>query len=605
VPDITLRRCTVRVVRRGGWSWGREPRQLVNDVVRALPALLAAELRRHLPADADGEISAPLRIDVKIGLRELRAWARSAATRSESGAETADASEVAEIPAAHDAIDEAVRHAVGAIGLAQRLSVSKPIASVAALTTCEPEPHERAAVLLDVLKTWRAAGALESMLRALPEAAVIAWHHVLFEALPQDVVANAEATAATGAAVPVRLVERAIDAQPLECMRLRLQAAGELAAAAEAAPEPRAIRRAVEAAIHVKPDDGFKRRVVIVALDAHAAVRAPPGFETRVSNALPFLLLGPLHRIGWLDVLHATLSGAKLDRVLPNLAVALATRVLPEPERGWRRTIAATHSAAVFAGDAEPRPDSELASLARVAAPLMPALDAVVTRSLLDGRTRGDTLLLCAVGEGYLAVDPPGTFLVAHAEQAEALAALVLDAQAPVFVPEEDADTKLLASLDDAGVTFVTPARPVRGEHWTAIAGTHAPRLYSNRPVQRIVPPPESTADRARDTWRAFENRPLPGRPAERAFDRSLSLAAALALGTIAWDLWRAREPTDPLLALERFGDIDASVRFDEHRVRVRLPMGKRYRDLKEAGLLEDIPRVPWLDFRTVVFAGG
>jgi hypothetical protein len=46
-------------------------------------------------------------------------------------------------------------------------------------------------------------------------------------------------------------------------------------------------------------------------------------------------------------------------------------------------------------------------------------------------------------------------------------------------------------------------------------------------------------------------------------------------------------------------------VRFDPDRVRVRLPLGKRYLDLKEAGLLEDIPCVPWLDYRTVVFAGG
>jgi hypothetical protein len=209
------------------------------------------------------------------------------------------------------------------------------------------------------------------------------------------------------------------------------------------------------------------------------------------------------------------------------------------------------------------------------------------------------------VGDGHLVVDPPGVFLVAHAEHAEALAAPALNAGAPVFVPEPDADARMLAALDAAGVTFVTPARPVRDERWTAIPGTRAPRLYSNRPVQRIVPPPEDVAQRAHETWRAFENRPLPGRPAERALDRSLSLAAALALGTIAWDLWRAREPTDALLAVERFGDIDGTVRFDEHRVRVRLPLGRRFRDLKEAGLLEDIPRVPWLDYRTLVFAGG
>jgi hypothetical protein len=69
--------------------------------------------------------------------------------------------------------------------------------------------------------------------------------------------------------------------------------------------------------------------------------------------------------------------------------------------------------------------------------------------------------------------------------------------------------------------------------------------------------------------------------------------------------LWRTRERTDPLLALERFGDLDAVVRFDEDRVRVRLPLGKRFRDLKETGLLEDIPAVSWLGFRRVVFSGG
>jgi hypothetical protein len=43
-------------------------------------------------------------------------------------------------------------------------------------------------------------------------------------------------------------------------------------------------------------------------------------------------------------------------------------------------------------------------------------------------------------------------------------------------------------------------------------------------------------------------------------------------------------------------------VRFDDDRVRVRLPLGKRFRDLKEAGFLEDA-RVPWLRFRPVVFS--
>jgi len=602
--EVTLRRCTIRVVRRGGWSWGREPRELVNDVMRALPALLAAELERTLPADADGEISAPLRIDLGATLRELRDWARSEAMSEAAGAGSLGPAAGGELPPVPHAIGAALQRALQAARIVERINVPEPAARSRHPAAREPEPQERATILLTQLEAWRAAGALESMLRGLPDALVLAWHRVLFEDVPAASLASSVASSMADASVIEWLVRRSVDAPALESMRLRLHAAALVAAAAPASRSPGAIRAWVESSIRVKADAGARRVATQTPLAA-SVVRAAPGYEARVSHALPFLLLGPLHRIGWLDVLHTTLAGAKLEQSLPILASALATRVLPEPERGWRRSPAALQAAAMFAGDAEPRPDDELVSLARVAAPLMPAMDAVIRRSLLDGRARGDTLLVTAVAGWHLVVDPPGVFLVAHAAQADALAAPALEANAPLFIPESDADSELLAALDTAGVTFVTPARPVRGERWMAIPGTRAPRLYSNRPVQRIVPPPDDLASCARETWRAFEDRPLPGRPAERAFDRSLSLAASLALGTIAWELWRTRESTDALLALGRFGDIDATVRFDEHRVRVRLPLGRRYRDLKDAGLLEDVPRVPWLDYRTLVFAGG
>ena len=604
VPDVTLRRCTVRVVRRGGWSWGREPRQLVNDVVRALPALLAAELQRYVPDEAEGEISAPLRVDIRTSLRELREWARSAAGRSESGSAAVAAGAPDGHPPHSNAVSEALRRALAAARLAERFSVPKPRAARSVPTSRAPEPQECAAVLLQMLVTFRAANTLEALLRTLRDELVQAWHRVLFETLVPE-IARDETRAARRPPGLESWALRAADAPAIECMRLRLLAAAELAAEAGAEASPGATCAAVEAAIPLKADGGISRRVVAMPSVLATGVRATPGFETRVASALPFLLLGPLHRIGWLDLLHSTMSGADLVPALPDLAIALATKVLPEPERGWRRTPASLRAAATFAGDAQPRPDADLVALARVAAPLMPALDALVRRSLLDGRSKHDTLLVCAAGDLRLVVDPPGVFLVAHAAEAEALAAPLSDAHSPVFVPEEDADARMLAALDTAGVTFVTPARPVRGERWTAIPGTRAPRLFSNRPMRRIVPPPAQAAQRARDTWRAFENRPLPGRPTDHAFDRSLSMAAALALATMAWELWRSREPTDPLLALERFGDLDGTVRFEPHQVRVRLPLGKRFRDLKEGGLLEDIPRVPWLDFRTVVFAGG
>ena len=94
-------------------------------------------------------------------------------------------------------------------------------------------------------------------------------------------------------------------------------------------------------------------------------------------------------------------------------------------------------------------------------------------------------------------------------------------------------------------------------------------------------------------------------RAAESPLARGMTLATAVALGTIAWTLWKDRESPDPLLALERFGDLSARVRIEADRVQVRLPLGRRSADLREHGLLTDIPRVPWLGGRFVEFTGG
>ena len=604
--DVTIRRCIIRVVRRGGWSWGGEPRRLVNDIVRALPALLAAELQRLLPEDAEGEVAAPLRIDVRLALPDLRRWARAMASAKESESSPTDAeSSAASFARSKGDIAEALRRALIGARIVERIAVVPPSRGQGDPTPPPPDADQRAMTLLSVLTGWQSAGSLESLLRSLPDAAVQSWHRVLFERPAPQQSTSAEEIPLDAQRLLGTLAEPAVDDSPLTRIRRRLVAAAELAADCGLPLTQPFVRAAIDRAL-ANPLDALDASTdAIRTRSSPAGLRAECGFETRVSNALPFLLLGPLHQIGWLDVLEATMSGAHLEGTFPALAIALATKVLPEPERGWRRTPDAIRAAATFAGDSAARPDAEVPSLARLAAPLMPALDSVVRRSLIDGRRRGDPLLVCCADSIRLTVDPHGVFLVSHAEAHEDLAAHLLDGGSPAFIPEEDADARMLASLDAAGVTFVTPARPVRGERWTPVTGTRAPRLFSNRPAPGFVPPVETVAGRAREAWQAFACRPLPGRPVEAALDRSLSLAAALALGTIAWELWRSREATDPLLALERFGDLEGTVRFDLDHVRVRLPLGKRFRDLKDAGLLADIPRLPWLGFRSVVFAGG
>ena len=72
--DIVVRRCTVRVVRHGGWSWGPQPQRLVDQVLAALPSLIAERLGDLAPDGApDVEITEPVRIVVSLTLADLLA----------------------------------------------------------------------------------------------------------------------------------------------------------------------------------------------------------------------------------------------------------------------------------------------------------------------------------------------------------------------------------------------------------------------------------------------------------------------------------------------------------------------------------------------------
>lgn len=86
---------------------------------------------------------------------------------------------------------------------------------------------------------------------------------------------------------------------------------------------------------------------------------------------------------------------------------------------------------------------------------------------------------------------------------------------------------------------------------------------------------------------------------------RPRSIAVDAAMATIAWTLWHDREPCDAALAIERFRTLSALVRFDGSTVRIRLPLGRRFLDLKEHGLLDSVSGLPWLPGRDVVFTGG
>jgi hypothetical protein len=166
--------------------------------------------------------------------------------------------------------------------------------------------------------------------------------------------------------------------------------------------------------------------------------------------------------------------------------------------------------------------------------------------------------------------------------------------------------------MDDEGFRFATDAPPTRGEHWHALRRSPQERWWTNEAIMsesalaRTARVMRDAAEEAAALWQALMiERPSAPLADNAGLDRHLALAASLALGTIAWELWREREPTTPRLALERFRDLEARVSFSRDVVSVHLPLGKRFNDLRDHGLIEDVNDVPWFNGRILTFTAG
>jgi hypothetical protein len=339
--------------------------------------------------------------------------------------------------------------------------------------------------------------------------------------------------------------------------------------------------------------------------------------EVYVRSALPFLLLGPLSRLGYLRALAANFEAVELLPHLTAFATAFAYKVLDPPERGWRRRPETVAAAAAFAGLAEPLSEPELVELARKIPAHLSPLDATLSGALLEGHDPTQPLLLqradFANGSGLLLVDVDGLFPVAWADDIDGLLpTLTWRKDFLLLIPQAIAQPPLLHSLDTAGLRFITDAPPTRRERWRRLRLPHSDSRWTNdenSPDSLLLKAGRRLAESAEETitfWRTLAvERPSVPLTSDMAFDRHLTLAASTALGTIAWTLWQKREPTTPQLALERFRDLDARVHFSRESVRVRLPLGRRFQDLHERGLLADVRDAPWLNGRALQFSGG
>ena len=662
---IRIHRCHLRLIRRDGWSWGPDPRALLQAALRALPALLAAALAGLWPQEDEREIAAPVRLRVRLRASELLA---AYAGFSGEGPP----------PAGSPAAEIARRLTASlAVALAAELPASppapSPVAAPDALATGAPPSADLS--LLSLLRAWRDRGSLAPRLALLSEVALDAWVEALlregFEVQGILLSSSAEPDAAgagedsesedADAASRPGLKSLATDGSPwrdpdsdpvgntvgspgfqsraakapnlsghalrqLEdlvprssqgevdraaALRAWLMSAAETTARRPTlSPETRS---ASSSPPITSPVSASSEASSALPAAAPPAVRPLPPIPRRdadvhVASALPFLLLGPLSRSGYLETLAATFAAAGLLGDLPLFAAALAFKALPPPERGWRRTPAAAMAAAACAGLPDAVPGEDLAGLARRTSSCLEPLAADLAASLLAGHEPGRPLLLAATGDGLLLAEADGVFPIAWASGFAGLSpALARLHDETLLVPAGIATPALLREIDASGARFVTMAPPTRGEPWHPLRGN---RAWTNDPaapgLARQTAGLAAAEDGARRLWQALAaERPSLPPAADPALDRHLTLAAGLALGTLASTLWREREPVDPVLALERFGDLQARVRFRADSVHVLLPLGRRHRDLSDHRLLEPIRDAVWLGGRVLEFGGG
>jgi hypothetical protein len=633
--EIRVRRCHLRVVRRGGWSWGPDPPALLRAVLDALPSLLASRLADLYPAPVDEEIPSPVRVRIRATAGELRELAAARGTHS-----------LASDPEAHATtalvarVDAALRRAL------PEADTHRPDSPTPALTTEEPArlPNEPGTSLagrhlVGILEAWYDAHVLEPWLRVLSPAARRALRHLLADgrrgAIPLSLPAEpgdfriqeiaGQVVRSLRGSLPARddtvLWILAAAAVARQCS-LSMNDPAIVATLEELLPPPRDEAPAVPLAleepgapspVRTQLRGASTRRATAPRRRSPRRPTASTERETLIASALPYLLLGPLSRVGFLEALGALMTSAGLVDQLPLFAVALAYKVLPPPERGWRRSADVARAAAVFADLELPPEEAELHELDRRASPLAELLSGTLTQTLIAGHTPATPLAVIAVDPGLVLLDADGAFPLAwSADPAALLSALqALDGETLV-VPRPVASTSTLRTWHDGGVMFVTDAPPTRGEPWLAIRTPLGERWYTNdtRTSETVLANRASVGMRTTAHGEAFWQAISVDRPAfpvspDSSLERTLTLTAGVGLAAIAWALWPGSESSSPATALTRFADLDARVRSDERMVHVRVPLGRRHADLSSHGLLDPVRDVPWLAGRIVELGGG
>ena len=533
--DVRVRRCSLTVRRRTGWSWGAGPEPYVEAALAGLEAALESALAEAGVDPAhDVVVDTPVRLEIgSDGVVSMASW-------------TTLVDLLREIPG-------------GSAGRVQRAGEGSPPETLTppagdAHDRAEAEPAAAGAGLGRLLARWSETGQLERIAAAWPEQVLREWLAAIADpgragaaplggrpaALPEDAVALIADTIAAGVAPPAS--ERAGAERLLVLL-------GALAAALGGRLPDRATQALARARVddHEPPVDA----PAAADPDAASAVALMPGSTVQRGTAgpltsgtaqlvpaLPLLVLAALARIGYVDAVAVAAEVAALPGGGAALGAALAGKTLPTPRRGWDRTPAEASAIALAAARPPEWVPAALSAVALREDALLPPLASALQAAYAAGRSTRDEVVVSSGAQGLVCGETDGLLPVAWVwTEAE------LDA--------------VLRSLGDP------PVR--RGDEFIALSQALGEQLA------------------------------LP-RTGAAALERHLGAAVGTGLALLAIDLWgrEGAEVTSPLMALERLADLEARVQPTAAALAVGIPRGQRWLDLKRCGLL-DWFAVPWM----------
>ncbi len=216
-----------------------------------------------------------------------------------------------------------------------------------------------------------------------------------------------------------------------------------------------------------------------------------PESEIALVSVLPFLVLGALDRIGWLETAAATIRALSLPDDGAVFAAALALKAQPAPSRRGPPSSEMQRAAAVFAGLRSMPSPKAFRDWCRDAQGGLTPLSGFIAAEMANGHDPQLPLLISRpAGTGsWLLLDGDGRMPVAWESNAKALLQRLAGfGPAVILVSADAADPTLLRDLMAARRGFVTAAPPGRGENWRRLPGA-APRWAwsGDLPLPRLM----------------------------------------------------------------------------------------------------------------------